>query len=388
MRDPLVWRCGDGPMADWLERVAELVVGPQPDGYRVWGDLRWPDQVYGRVVASGLTPAQLAEVFTAEGFDGLYADTHGGATLDAPTVHIAPLTWEDRGPSGQGVRILHAEPAGPVGGRVRIAAPLHTPDELTAWMRQLSPVLPDPAPRVDWPASAGTTPLAGTFLHRRDTLLLCLDTLESRQRPGNASNRLRLHIPTDGATWPASPAGRTALPADRSVTSVQELADWLGELGVHWSGGPLPRVGMWAGASPLPRGTLASAQESADGLGVLRFARPGRPGLSARGPAAGIADWAVPLLEPAVHEDVPAQLRRFLARWLRKVEQAAFAGPAEWTVSGFPGPFSSAQLAQWLNAHCGDGRIAVDRLADGAVVLNGAVTPGGETAVTGRPSRT
>jgi len=422
--DPLVWRSGDGPMADWLERMTDLLVGPQPHGYRVWGDQRWPDQIYGRQTASGLTLAALAEIFTGEGFDGLYVDTAGGLRLDSPTLHIQPLVWQDRGPDSGGVRVMFAEPSGPPAGRVRIFAPLRSPAELAAWIEQLSPLLPAGMPEVRWPRGVGETPLAGSFLHRRDRILLGLDTFDSTEPSfGNIGSVLRVTVPTDGTapqtvsgrvrgavrragsrrvpgfvrqTGPAparsvvpqegsAPVDRSALLAGRGVSSIEELADWLGELSALWNGQPLPKTGRWTGVQSLPRGTRASARESADGPVVLELSRENRPALSVQGPGAEIASWAAPLLVPAVHEEVSSYLPRTVARWLRKVEQAVFAGPAAWTVPGAPTPLSSEQLARWLRTNCPGRQIAVDWIADGAVRLNGALTPTGESTVTGRP---
>ncbi|MFD1656684.1 hypothetical protein ACFSL4_00140 [Streptomyces caeni] len=69
MGDPLVWRRGDGPVAAWLERTADLLVGPQPDGHEVRGDIHWPDQPYGRITHQGLGLPDLAEVLTAARID-------------------------------------------------------------------------------------------------------------------------------------------------------------------------------------------------------------------------------------------------------------------------------------------------------------------------------
>ena len=111
--------------------------------------------------------------------------------------------------------------------------------------------------------------------------------------------------------------------------------------------------------------------------------RPGRSELWARGPVAGIATWARPLLDPVLHEEAPSASRRRLARWLEHVGRAALGADAVWSVDRLAEPVDAAALADWLATHCPGRAVAVDRLTDGAVTLAGTRTADGRATVTG-----
>ena len=389
MRDPLVWQAGDGPMADWLAGVGDRLLGPQPGGYTVRGDLRWPDQPYGVAIRTGLTPAGVAELLTAEGVDGLHVRTGGGPRLSDPRVEIAPLAEADRGPNGPGVRILHVEAAGAPAGAVPTFARIRTPGELGAWIRLLAPVLADTAPPpAEWPATATATalvtPLGATFHHRRDGILLDLQPLaEAEQRGANATSRVQLQCAAADFPHRAPLLAAAAVLEERPLPGVRDLARWLADLAAAWGGEPVPPPGRWAGAAALPPGTRASVRRIDGDEAELMLSRPGRSELWARGPVAGIATWARPLLDPVLHEEAPSASRRRLARWLEHAGRAALSADAVWSVDRLAEPVSAAALADWLAAHCPGRAVAVDRLTDGAVTLTGIRTADGRATVTG-----
>ncbi|MCX5208887.1 hypothetical protein OG689_06205 [Kitasatospora sp. NBC_00240] len=388
MRDPLEWRAGDGPLAAWLELVGERLAGPQPDGYVVRGDVRWPDQPYGVVLAGGLAPAAVAELLTAEGVDGLYVRTSGGRRFAEPHLEIAPTTEPDLGPDGPGVRILHVTPAGVPAGTVPLVGRIKAPAELAGWLGRLSPLLPGGMPGFEWPGTALAEPLGVTLLRRRDTVLLSLQPLAAAERSGtDAAFRLILGSRADALAGHAGLLGSPAVLEERAPSTVRDLARWLGELAAGWGSGPVPRPGLLAGAAPLPRATRASVRRIEDGEAELMFRRHGRPELWARGPASEVSRWALPLLEPAVHEEAPAGSPRRLTAWLERVGRAVLGGPAAWTVDGLAAPLAAAELAGWLLAHCPGRAVAVDRVGGGGLTLGGTRTPAGWVTVTGRRAR-
>ncbi|OKI30566.1 hypothetical protein [Streptomyces sp. CB03911] len=385
MRDPLEWRAGDGPLAAWLERVTELLAGPQPDGYVVRGDLRWPDQPYGVELARGLTPAGVAELLTAEGVDGLHVRTSGGRLFAEPHLEIAPTADADLGPDGPGVRILHVAPVGVPAGTVPLIGRIRTPDELAGWLGGLSPLLPGGMPGFDWSRTALAEPLGATLLRRRDSVLLTLQPLEAAERSGvDGTSRLILDSRARDLAGHAALLGTPVVLEERALSTVGELGRWLGELAAGWGSAPLPRPGLLAGAAPLPRATRASVRRIEDGEAELMLRRHGRSELWVRGPAPEVAAWAVPLLEPAVHEEAPAGSRRRLARWLERVGGSVLGGPAVWTVSAAAAPLSAVELADWLLAHCPGRALAVDRAGAGVLTLGGTRTSDGWVTVTGR----
>lgn len=389
MEDLLLWRAGDGPMVEWLERVLDLLAGPQPSGYLVRGDIRWPEDPYGRWTHRGLDVPGLAEALTAAGVDGLCALTHYGDTPDTGRVAIEPLVWQELGPRADPVPFAEATPLGTSAGRVRLSTEIRSLAELGAWLGQLSPLLPKAIPDPQWSTEPLSVPLAAVFVHRRDHVLVCVDTLESRQRLGaNATRQVLLR--SDVARLPAHArllGGRAAVQT-HPVKTVADLASWLNGLAGVWQGRPLPKPGMWAGAAPLPPLGRACVWSIEDGAPQLMVQRKGLPEVIVRGPAAELAQWAAPLLAPAVHEGVPASARRRLARWLRQIEDAVFRGPAAWTVTDVDTPLDSADLAAWLNAHCPDGQLGVGTVADGTAELLGARTSHGHLTVTGRRATT
>ncbi|MEW2396185.1 hypothetical protein [Streptomyces sp. NPDC046862] len=387
MEDPLVWRAGDGPAGEWLERVLDLLAGPQPDGYLVRGDIRWPDHPYGRWTHRGLDVSGLAEVLAAEGVDGLCALTHDGDAPDTGRVAIEPLVWQDRGPQADPVPFAEATPLGTSAGRVRLSAEVRSLADLGAWLGQLSPLLTDALPDPGWSAAPLDVPLAAAFLHRRDGILVSVHSLESRQRQGAGAGRQML-LRSDATRLPghARLLGGDAVVQTRPVRTVADLASWLNGLAEAWQVRPLMRPGAWAGAAPLPPLSRAQVWSIEDGAPVLMVHRKGPRTMMVRGPAAELARWAAPLLEPVVHEDVPVSAHRLrLARWLRQIEGAVFRGPAAWTVPHVAAPLESAELAAWLHTHCPDGRMGVGGIADGTAELLGAHTSrGAGLTITGR----
>ncbi|MFE3112804.1 hypothetical protein ACFXKJ_34455 [Kitasatospora indigofera] len=385
MRDPLEWRPGDGPLAAWLELAGELLAGPQPDGYVVRGDVRWPDQPYGVELARGLTPAAVAGLLTAEGVAGLHVRTSGGRRFAEPHLEIAPTAEPGPGPDGPGVRILHVTPAGVPAGTVPLAGRIRTPAELAGWLGRLSPLLPGGMPGFDWAGTALAEPLGATLLLRRDSVLLTLQPLEAAERNGvDATSRLVLTSRAPDLAEHAALLGPPAVLEERALPTVRDLGRWLGELAAGWGSGPPPKPGRLAGAAPLPRATRASVRRIEDGEAELMLRRHGRSELWVRGPAPEVAAWALPLLEPAVHEEAPAGSRRRLTRWLERVGGAVLGGPAVWTVSGLAAPLSAAELAGRLPALCPGRAFAVDRAGAGELTLGGTRTPDGWVTVTGR----
>ncbi|WP_377274561.1 hypothetical protein [Peterkaempfera sp. SMS 1(5)a] len=372
-------------MAEWLEWADAQLIGPQSGGYSVWGDLRWPDQPYGVVLRSGLTPAGVADLLTAERVDGLYVRTSGGARLDEPSVEIAPLAEPDTRPGGHGTRILLARASGAPAGAVPVTARVRTPADLCSWLRRLSPLLPGGTGAADWPVGTLAAPLAATFHHRRDDILLVLQPLEQAEQFGaNASAQLLVRCSRADVARHAAALGSRAVLEARPTANMHELHRWLGELCEAWGSAPLPGMGMWAGASPLPGGTRASVHRIEEGAAELVLCRKGRSELTVRGPLADVAHWAGPLLDPGLHDQVAATSRRRVAGWLKRTEQAVFGTSAAWTVEQAQDPLPSAELAAWLSSHHSDCRIAVSGVADGAVTLIGTRSTPGAVAVTGR----
>jgi hypothetical protein len=387
LRDPLVWRAGDGPMAEWLAGVGERLLGPQPGGCTVRGDLRWPDQPYGVPVGTGLSLDQVAELLTAEGVDGLYVRTGGGPRLAGPWVEIAPLAEGDRGPDGPGVRILQVEPAGAPAGTVPVFARIRTPDGLGAWIGLLAPLLAQAPPPARWPATTLATPLGATFHHRRDGILLDLQPLaEAEQRGVNATSRVQLQCAAADFPQRTVLLAAAAVLEERPLPGVRDLAGWLAELAAAWGGQPVPVPGRWAGAAALPPGTRASVRRIEGDEAELMLRRPGRSELWARGPVTRVAGWARPLLDPALHEEVPTASRRRLARWLEHTGRAALGAGARWSVDRLAEPLTAVGLADWLAAHCPGRAVAVERVTAEAVTLTGTRTADGRATVTGRRS--
>ncbi|MER7753149.1 hypothetical protein [Kitasatospora sp. NPDC097643] len=216
MRDPLEWRAGDGPMADWLSWVDEQLVGPQPAGYRLWGP--GPGD-YPEVIGTGLDPAGLADRLAAAGVGALHIRTSGGETIDRPHVVIAKPPEREFDTS-----ILRAEPTGAPAGRARIATRVRTHADLGRWLASWSPLVPGGIPGFVWPDDTLATPLALTHEHWRGPGRLVLRDLaaveegrgpaatrQPEQRPGPAGDRVRQRVPRLTAAADRSergPAGR------------------------------------------------------------------------------------------------------------------------------------------------------------------------------------
>ncbi|MPY60605.1 hypothetical protein [Streptomyces spongiae] len=384
MEDLLVWRAGDGPLADWLERVLELLAGPQPEGYLVRGDVHWPDQPYGRNLHHGLDVPGLAEALTAEGVDALCAITHRGHTPDTGRVSIEPLVWRAPGPQTGTIPVAEAVPLGTPAGRVRLSAEVRSLADLGTWLGRLSPLLPTALPDPEWSAAPLRVPLAAAYLHRRDDVMVCVDTLESREGIGNPTRQVLLRCDIARLSDDVRLLGERAVVETRHMETVDDMASWLNRLAETWRSPPLPKPGRWAGATALPPMSRGQVWSVEDGAPHLLVERKGPRSVFVHGPAAELARWAAPLLEPFVHEDVPASSRRHLARWLRRVEHTLFQGPAIWSVTGVDEPLDSADLAAWLHAHSPDSRMGVGNIADGTAELLGARTSRGGLTVTGR----
>ncbi|GAA2785023.1 hypothetical protein GCM10010441_07550 [Kitasatospora paracochleata] len=347
VRGPLVWRAGDGPLADWLARVDGQLVGPQPRGYALWGDRTWPDRPYGRVLADGLTPAALAERLTAEGVDGLYARTTGGATLDTPRLEIALLAEPDR----LAAPLLGAEPGGTPAGPVPLVARVRTPADLGAFLTRWAPLLPGGVPAFDWPDEPLDQPLGATVLHLHDSLRLLLQPLAAAEQRGvDAATRLLVDLPAADVEGHAAMLGSAAVLAEHRPRTLGDLGRWLVDLAELWADpAPLPALGLWQGASALPRDTVAAVTRIDSGQPRLTLRRHGHRELTAQGPVTTFAAWAAPLLTAEVHAAVCPGGRKKLLRWLERVERAVLDGPARWTV-GDGVPLTTGQLADLLAA--------------------------------------
>ncbi|MEU8828997.1 hypothetical protein [Streptomyces sp900116325] len=382
----LVWRDGEQPLDAWIEWVHSRLVGD--GGFRVIGDVQWPDQPYGRQLHSGLDAAGLAHVFRDAGVAALYVSTTRGIELSSPTVEIMPVPV---GPPGPPLLRAQAEP----GGSVRLGAPVRSCAELDAWLTQLSPLLPRPVPARGGSDAPFARPLAGGLLSRPDGIRVCLDTLESRLR--------RLGNPTSVVTLVSTAehlAGDTALLRDprvveeTAVGNVHELAEVLAALERAWSPGGVPEgspftgLAIWAGSGVVGSGSRVRVMRIEYGSARLSIARRRLPELQAEGPAGELVRWARPLLDPAVHATAYAGRQRALVKWLERLERAVFGGPARWSVSGGrgeevpPGELDASGLGRWLHSRFPRRRVSAGLVTGDMLQLNDLLTGTGRLTVT------
>ncbi|MGW1091676.1 hypothetical protein ACWD4L_36785 [Streptomyces sp. NPDC002596] len=382
----LVWRDGEQPLDAWIGWVRTCLVGD--GGFRVIGDVRWPDEPYGRQLHSGLDAAGLAKVFRAAGVTALYVSTTRGLALSSPTVEIMPVPV---GPPGPPLPRAQVEP----GGSVRLGAPVRNCAELDAWLAQLSALLPQPVPARGGSDEPFARPLAGGLLGRPDGIRVCLDTLESRLRPnGNPTSVVSLVATAERL------AGDTALLRDprvveeTAVAHVHELAEVLAALERVWSpggvpgGSPFTGLGIWAGSAVVGPGSRVRVVRIEYGRARLSIARKRLPELRAEGPVGELARWAGPLLDPAVHATAYAGRRRALVKWLERLERAVFGGPARWSVSGGrdeevpPGSLDTSGLGQWLHSRFPGQRVSAGLVTADSLRLDDLLTATGRLTVT------
>ncbi|WP_329125579.1 hypothetical protein [Streptomyces sp. NBC_01465] len=372
----IVWRAGEQPLEAWLEWVRECLIGDSR--FTVIGEVRQEDQPYGRTLHSGIDAAALAEVFAEAGIEALYVSTTRGLELSSPTVDIIPVPDDPQ--LGPPLLWARATPSG----RVRLAAPVLSPADLDRWLRQLSPLLPEPVPVREGSAEPFARPLATGLLCRPDRLMVCVDTLDTRVRPGNPSSVVELTTTADRLGQDAALLRHPCVLKEQPVPAVSELAAVLAGLESIWSAvpsqadSPFTRLGWWAGAKPLAPGSRIEVVRIEHGSARLRISRKGRFGIDATGPVGELAHWARPLLDPAVHDDAYAGLRRGLATWLEQLQKAVFgAAPVRWRVFGpppgrlQPGPLDASALAQWLHTHFPRERVYVDSLSGDTIELGG-----------------
>ncbi|MEV0090938.1 hypothetical protein [Streptomyces sp. NPDC050738] len=386
----IVWHAGEQPLGEWIQWVRECLVGDSR--FTVVGEVRWEDQPYGRELHTGLDAAALAEVFGGAGIASLYVSTTPGAELSSPTVEIMPVPAAGQ----QGPPLLRAR-ATP-SGRVRLAAPVLSGADLDRWLRQLSPLLPEPVPVREGSTEPFARPLATGLLCRPDHLMVCLDTLETRVRPfGNPSSVVSLISTAERIAQDTALLRHPCVTEPRPVPAVSDLADVLAGLESVWRPGgphvdsPFTGLGWWAGAHPLPSGSRIEVVRIEHGRARLRMSRKGRSGIDATGPVAELSTWARPLLDQAVHDDAYAGLRRPLARWLEQLERAVFGtGVVRWRVSGLPpgevGPalLDAPALAQWLHVRFPRARVHVEHLSEEKAELGGLRIDNGRVLVVAR----
>ncbi|WP_328886058.1 hypothetical protein [Streptomyces sp. NBC_00316] len=382
----LVWRDGEQPLDAWIEWVHRCLVGD--GGFRVVGDVQWPDRPYGRELHAGLDATGLAHVFRDAGVAALYVSTTRGPELSSPTVEIMPVPVGAPGPP---LLRAQAEP----GGSVQLGAPVRSCAELDAWLTQLSPLLPEPVPARGGSEAPFARPLAGGLLGRPDGIWVCLDTLESRLgRLGDPTSVVSL-LSTAGRL-----AGDTALIRDprvvdeTAVGNVHELAGFLAALERAWSpggvpdGSPFTGLGIWAGSGVVGSGSRVRVVRIAYGSARLSIARRRTPELQAEGAATELAIWARPLLDPAVHATAYAGRRRALIKWLERLERAVFGAPARWSVSGGrdeevpAGPLDASGLGQWLHDRFPQQRVSAGLVTADALQLDDLLTATGRLTVT------
>ncbi|MQY12394.1 hypothetical protein SRB5_25270 [Streptomyces sp. RB5] len=376
----LRWRTGDGPMAEWIERVQRLVFGPGT--FELSGPAVWPDHPYGMGLGSGLDARGVAELLTADGVGRLYVSFSRGMTLTAPTADILAVTGRAADGRGSGHRATYT-PDGPV----KLAAPVRSPAELGAWLDQLAPLFPAPVEVPDRSTEPFPVPLATGLLSGPDTVTVCVDTLTSRESVVNPTTVVSVaadpsRIPVDAALG-CHPAVLRTYPAATS----RELAHALAGLAAAW-GAPADDGAPPERAS-YRRGTTLRVLRIEHRRATLRLSRPGAPELHVTGDVSRPAAWTAPLFSPALHESRSTGSRRGLQRWLEGVGQAVYGGPAAWSVTGATDspamPLGAADLARWLKENCPGRRLSVGEFTpEGETELLSTRTRDGWATVTGR----
>ncbi|WP_392667619.1 hypothetical protein [Streptomyces sp. LN785] len=382
----LVWRDGEQSLDGWIEWVRRCLVGD--GGFRVIGDVRWPDEPYGRQLHSGLDAAGLAEVFRAAGVAALYVSTTRGLELSSPTVEIMPVPV---GPPGPPPLRAQAEP----GGSVRLGAPVRSGAELDAWLAQLSPLLPHPVPMRGGSGTPFARPLAAGLLARPDGVRVCLDTLESRLRPnGNPTSVVTLVSSAERLAADTALLRDPRVVEETAVRTMHDLAGALAALERVWSpggapaGSPFAGLGIWAGSGVVASGSRVRVVRMEHGSARLSIGRTGAPELEAEGPVGELARWARPLLDPAVHATAYAGRRRALVTWLERLERAVFDGPTRWSVSGghgdeaSPGPSDASRLGRWLHSRFPQQRVSAGLVTADSLQLADLLTATGRVTVT------
>ncbi|MFF0396563.1 hypothetical protein ACFYSJ_12420 [Streptomyces sp. NPDC005248] len=382
----LVWRDGEQPLDAWIDWVHSCLVGD--GGFRVIGDVQWPDQPYGRELHSGLDAAGLAHVFRDAGVDALYVSTTRGIELSSPTVEIMPVPV---GPPGPPLLRAQAEP----GGSVRLGAPVRSCAELDAWLTQLSPLLPQPVPARGGSDAPFTRPLAGGLLSRPDGIRVCLDTLESRlRRLGNPTSVITLVSTVEHLAGDTSLLRDPRVVEETAVRNVHELAEVLAALEQAWSPGGVPEgspftgLGIWTGSGVVGSGSRVRVMRIEYGSARLSIARRRVPELQAEGAVGELVHWARPLLDPAVHATAYAGRQRALVKWLERLERAVFGSPAGWSVSGGrgeevpPGELDASGLGSWLHSRFPRHRVSAGLVTGDMLQLNDLLTGTGRLTVT------
>lgn len=382
----LVWRDGEQPLDAWIDWVHSCLVGD--GGFRVIGDVQWPDQPYGRELHSGLDAAGLARVFRDAGVAALYVSTTRGIELSSPTVEIMPVPV---GPPGPPLLRAQAEP----GGSVRLGAPVRSCAELDAWLTQLSPLLPQPVP-----ARGGSdTPFARPLAAWAAQLGLTASGVSGH--PGVAASPTG--NPTSVITLVSTAehlAGDTALLRDprvveeTAVGNVHELAEVLAALERAWSPGGVPEgspftgLGIWTGSGVVGSGSRVRVMRIEYGSARLSIERRRVPELQAEGAVGELARWARPLLDPAVHATAYAGRQRALVKWLERLERAVFGSPARWSVSGGrgeevpPGELDTSGLGLWLHSRFPRRRVSAGLVTGDMLQLDDLLTGTGRLTVT------
>ncbi|MFF1836486.1 hypothetical protein ACFVXE_20095 [Streptomyces sp. NPDC058231] len=383
----LVWRDGERSLSGWIEWVCRCLVGD--GGFRVIGDVRWPDEPYGRQLHSGLDAAGLADVFRGAGVAALYVSTTRGLELSSPTVEIMPVPV---GPPGPPLLRAQAEP----GGSVRLGAPVRDVAELDSWLTQLSPLLPHPIPARGGSDTPFAQPLAGGLLTRPDGIWVCLDTLESRLRPnGNPTSVVSLVSTAERLATDTALLRDPRVVEEIAVRNMHDVAETLAALERVWSPGGVPErsafagLGMWAGSGVVGSGSRVRVVRIEHGSVRLSIGRTRAPTLQAEGMASELSCWARPLLDPAVHSTAYAGRLRALVKWLERQERAVFGGPARWRVSGGgkgdeapPGSLDASGLGRWLHSRFPQRRVSTGLVTADSLQLDDLLTATSRLTVT------
>lgn len=382
----LVWRDGEQSLDAWIEWVRRCLVGD--GGFRVIGDVQWPDQPYGRELHSGLDAAGLADVFRGAGVTALYVSTTHGLELSSPGVEIMPVPV---GPPGPPLLRAQAEP----GGSVRLAAPVRNFAELDAWLTQLSPLLPRPVRARGGSEAPFAQPLAGGLLGRPDGIWVCLDTLESRlRRFGNPTSVVSLISSAERLADDTALLRDPRVVEETAVGNMHELAEVLAALERVWrpggvpDGSPFTGLGLWAGSGVVGSAGRVRVVRIDHGSAQLSIARRRVPELRAEGMAGDLSGWARPLLNPAVHATAYAGRRRALVTWLERLERAVFGAPARWSLSGGrdeevpAGPLDASGLGRWLHSRFPQQRVSVGLVTADSLQLDDLLTATGRLTVT------
>ncbi|MFG2823949.1 hypothetical protein ACGFX4_31540 [Kitasatospora sp. NPDC048365] len=376
MRDPLEWRGGDGPLLDWLTWVQEQLIGPQPDGWTLWG-ARTEVDVYGLPIGSGLSLPEVARRLTELGADALHVHTHAGPGHGEPRLEIAPIHRFD----APGRPFEFVVPQGAPAGRVPLYGTVRTPTELAAWLAAWSPLLPGGVPEAGWSPRSYTEPMAVAFQHRLDSSQLLLTPLAWAERGGNVSIRMLLEsaraelgrdlllLRTPRVLEEIRPAGRG------------EVRRWLDGIGRVWRADPQPPLDA---DGPVTAEPTIGIPRILHGAPEVLLRRRGLPMLVVTGPAADLGRWGALLHDPAVLGAAPAGSRRRTERWLEQVEAATWGRPAVWSVDGEPAPLTTPELAARIAGHSPRGDLHLTRVGPAGATLGGVETAGGHLKITGR----